>query len=900
MATEHPASCATAGLAIPNATVSASRRRAPRLCPDMVMALCHDAPQPRSLCKKEHATEPEAVSLRPTVRVMVKHRIAASGLLLVVLASVLGHAEASPRAVQSQNTASQTVTISGRILDAHSMAPIAGVRVEAAGRQAVTGPDGTFVITAPRETVTVVVEAEGYLTESRVFEVSPATSSLPVEILLVSRSQFSEEISVTGRTSAVQTPAAATPVSPLEVRSVAGAADNVFRVLQTLPGVAAADEFGSRLTVRGGGPDQNLTMMDGLFGLTSAFNPETVENFELTAGGFSPKYGDRLSSLLVVDNRPGSTTRRVGGTATMGITDANVVLEGKLKGAPGSWLVTGRRTYYDLIIGKIIDQSLPSFGDLQANVTLLPRPGQRLVFTGLYSRENTNAEFDSDDSLERFGLKAASKNDLASASYFTTLGSSTTSKTVLAWYRNADSLDVDGQVNNNSRRSNAPGDPALSKIVFTRDILLRDLSVRQEFSSLLRGKHLLQAGGEFHGLDTRWGWTISGERNTSVANGSSVRGGAGLPSLLDSARATARNAAWLADRWELASRLTVEPGLRADYSTVNREWTVSPRLSLGAEPGGGLRLRAAGGLYTQSPGYEKLLQSDYFVDLTGTGALNLRSERSWHGILSVERNLGAAFVARLEGYVKTFDRMLVGRLETPEQVSARVSAYRFPAELSSSIPATAQVTSAPSNDGSGRATGFDLYVSRRARSSTDRLTGWASYTFGRAHTNAYGRSYPFDYDRRHAFSAVTSYQLSRLLELAVTARLASGFPRPPALGLRVAGTERLDASGATIVEPDRDADGRLVYSVDLGSVDNLNSARLPLFARVDTRLTFRPGWMDRRWQIYLEVINITNRNNAGTLDATLEYDPTGDRPKVVLKREAGIPLLPTFGLRVRF
>ena len=95
--------------------------------------------------------------------------------------------------------------------------------------------------------------------------------------------------------------------------AVAGAADNVFRALQTLPGIAATTEFDSRISVRGGAPDENLTVMDGveihnpyrLFGLTSAFNPETVRGFELYAGAFSAKYGDRLSSLLVVENRPG-------------------------------------------------------------------------------------------------------------------------------------------------------------------------------------------------------------------------------------------------------------------------------------------------------------------------------------------------------------------------------------------------------------------------------------------------------------------------------------------------------------------------------------------------------------------------------------------------------------------
>src|SRR4030095_4798305 len=105
-----------------------------------------------------------------------------------------------------------------------------------------------------------------------------------------------------------------TLVSPSEVTDVAGGGENVFRVLQTLPGVASPEDFSSRISVRGGGPDENLTVMDGgevhhpdrPFGLVSAFNPETVDNFELTAGGFGAAHGDRLSSLLVINTRAGS------------------------------------------------------------------------------------------------------------------------------------------------------------------------------------------------------------------------------------------------------------------------------------------------------------------------------------------------------------------------------------------------------------------------------------------------------------------------------------------------------------------------------------------------------------------------------------------------------------------
>ena len=134
----------------------------------------------------------------------------------------------------------------------------------------------------------------------------------PIEIELIPREGFQERLEVTAPAPQPDGPASI-PLRPKQVLSTAGSLDNPFRTLQTLPGVAGTDEFGSKLSVRGGAPDQNLTMMDGveihnpyrLFGLTSAFNPETIGRFELLAGGFGAKYGDRLSSVVVIENRDG-------------------------------------------------------------------------------------------------------------------------------------------------------------------------------------------------------------------------------------------------------------------------------------------------------------------------------------------------------------------------------------------------------------------------------------------------------------------------------------------------------------------------------------------------------------------------------------------------------------------
>src|SRR5512139_4122444 len=219
---------------------------------------------------------------------------------------------------------------------------------------------------------------------ARVAASAPEPGSAPAgEDPPPAKKRFEEHVEVVADGDAAVEFPAELPVRPVAVMAVAGSADNVFRTLQTLPGIAATTEFDSRISVRGGSPDENLTIMDGveihnpyrLFGLTSAFNPETVRGFDLYAGAFSSKYGDRLSSLLVVENRPGDDEARLRGSTALSLTDANVVLEGKLPGqSSGSWIVTGRRTYYDLVANSIVGTQLPAFGDVQAHVDWKPRP----------------------------------------------------------------------------------------------------------------------------------------------------------------------------------------------------------------------------------------------------------------------------------------------------------------------------------------------------------------------------------------------------------------------------------------------------------------------------------------------------------------------------------------------
>lgn len=798
-------------------------------------------------------------------------------------------------------------TVSGTVVDADSRAPIPNARLSVNQALATTDAAGRFSLAVPAGPVTVLVAAAGYFPLTTALSV-PETGVSGAELALARETGFATSVAVTAP------PPAAAPatevVAPLEVLRTPGALDNVYRTLQTLPGVAATEEFGSRLAVRGGSPDQNLTVMDGveihdpyrLFGLTSAFNPETIERFELATGGFSALYGDRLSSLLVVENRDGTRSEALAGSASLSITDANLVLEGKLPGpAVGSWLVTGRRTYYDLVASPLTGQEFPAFADLQAKGVWEAAPGRTLSVFGLTSRQDAAIEIDEDDARGEF--QDDTENDLAWARFDTAIGTRGQSHTIAGYSDTRSTFGVDASFENTSRRSNAPREDSYdtSDVVFTRALSVKDVSLRQELVFAL-GSHVVETGFEAHHLSTALRFEIEGDRNPGAANGSSVQGGAGLPDLLDSSQQSTRAGAWIQDTFPMGPRGSLQAGLRWDRPGATGEMLFSPRLAGSLGLGAATRVRAAAGLYTQSPGYEKLAQSDYVLDFTDQ--TRLKSERSAQVSAGVERDLPGLVSLKVEGYYKHFTDLLIGQLETDEARRARVARYDFPINLRSDIPVDPLITTVPSNDGRGRSYGFDLFVSRTSPPAGAKISGWASYTWGRTTRDAYGRRYDFEYDRRHAFTMVAGYRFTPRWELAATTRVASGFPRTAPLGVRVAATadtDDRDSDGITgELLPDHDALGRLIYEVDFGSNANLNQARLPVFARIDLRATWRPRGAAGRWELYAEIINLLNRKNAGALDPRLEYDPTADQPRIVEGRDQSIPRLPTVGVRFRF
>jgi outer membrane receptor protein involved in Fe transport len=210
------------------------------------------------------------------------------------------------------------------------------------------------------------------------------------------------------------------------------------------------------------------------------------------------------------------------------------------------------------------------------------------------------------------------------------------------------------------------------------------------------------------------------------------------------------------------------------------------------------------------------------------------------------------------------------------------------------------VTREPANDGSGRSYGLELLLARRLAEGAG-FGGWLAYSFGHAQREAYGRRYPFDYDRRHALTAVASYRPWSALELSATARLASGFPRNTPRPRVVSAPDDRDQDGdgnRDELVPSLDESGGVRFQLDFDDLPQRGRVRAPLYARLDLRVSFRPR--RGRFAFYVDVINATGRRNSLMPEYAWETDEDQGGVRVRAVRGPSLPLLPSLGVHLRF
>jgi hypothetical protein len=698
-------------------------------------------------------------------------------------------------------------------------------------------------------------------------------------------------------------------LTPKELFSTAGAFEDVLRALYTLPGVLAPSDFNPQLTVRGGGADQNLFLLENvevfnpyrLFGGVSTFNPMMLSTLNLYIGGFSARYGDRLSAVLDVKVREGSRNRPFSVSGNVSLIDANLVAEGNLSGLNGSWLISFRRTYLDLIIASLIgEESLPSFLDGQIKLTTRPMQNHQFEFFGTIGSDGFARAIPPDANQISSQGNLGTNDNIIALTYRYSPSATFNSMTVLSRYQTFTS----GSFNSQIRQLSTTRD----YLNYNQQSTLQKWSVLQRFY-VVASPHSFEGGFGMDWLDTKFSYARRDffPVDSAIAAQTQTQFGSARPASLDASIMQYRLNWFIQSQFNIENSFFLEPSIRFDYYQLLQKFYFSPRLNVRAELSDAVALTGAFGLFRQSPGIEKwidqnpaLLRLDFddptnILDLSNSSIVsNLNPESAFHYILGLSTSFDVEWQVKLEGYYKNLYDVITQR-KVQQLVPLAVLRPNTNPVLSSSYDIILQqqdvLIADPANSATGEVYGIEVTLEKKRILPTDIISGWISYAYSRSSRSRGGISVPFSYDRPHSANIVLNFRPSREWEFGLTWRFMSGAPYTPVLNA-VPLIAKVSDNSFRIPS---NQNGQAFFIPNFGAEDNQNSARLPDYHRLDIRVTYTRKWGEVNWQFYIDISNLYNRQNIVGFNQFVN-----NNRQVVLTPQRMLPLIPTLGFNIAF
>ncbi|MBX2990241.1 MAG: carboxypeptidase-like regulatory domain-containing protein [Bacteroidetes bacterium] len=860
-----------------------------------------------------------------------------------------------PRAVQAG-------IVKGIVVDARGT-PLGGAFVSLldSEKRAFTNQFGRFQIRdVPPDSVAVRISLIGYLHLTQtVF--SGNTDTLEHRFVLMETTYPLQSVEVVAHRANTQHGSlnGVTSLQPREVKYKAGGAEDVLRSLQSAPGVTAPNDFSSQLVIRGSTPDQNLIILDGievfnpyrLYGVVSMFNPETVNDITLLTGGFPVQYSDRLSAVVDVTNREGPLNR-AGFNAKLGmsVTNLNLVGEGAFtlstteedSQAPGvyydendppwkgSWLVSTRRTFYDLIAGPIARSSgaakgntvFPSFQDFQFKLTLQPHYQHKFVFTGLTNRDHADlGEFKGAGSIERISIDDVTFNDVAGVTWIWAHSPSVVGQYQLSFYQNGGSNNFGSTSSawlsfgrrlsseeyehlRDSLNSLGLSIPKLLEALGNYRFLFRQFTAKGSIAWSVNERHTVSAGAGISACLTELNVGTKFDQGILAIRSSNFRYPA-LPESFESNMRETRRHIFLQDVYRPAGDAAFQAGLRLDnFGGINRTY-LAPRITGSWEISPLMTVKAGWGMYYQSPGQEKSFLPGHEVYLRNTiydysNIRSLKAEQSSNFSLSWEYMLTPEWQLRIEGYDKRLRNLVVPKIARGASYEvSRIEGFDIRKPEGWSIPFIVtkdSLSTVPENGGSGVSRGIEMTLQKIQSERTNSLYGWISYAYAKSTRTQNGVTYPFDYDRRHTANLVLGWQPWDDLDISLTFTYGSGFPNTTPVGFKPNIVMEHDpVSGTQTPKIDTDAFG-VMFFPDRGGLGNMNRARYPDYHRLDFRATTYTEWFGLNWSVYLDIINLYNRKNV----ILAEYFVDRETLQIQAVETTMFPFLPTIGFTITF
>ena len=531
-------------------------------------------------------------------------------------------------------------------------------------------------------------------------------------------------------------------INKKRIKAMPGTMDDICRIVQNMPGVAVSDDFSAHFHVRGGRQNENLILLDGMEifdpyhlkhigGAVGVMNMDLIENVSILTGGFPAKYGDKLSSVVVVNSRNGDTEKfkgKIGG----GGTGVNLLLEGPILN--GSWILSARKSFLKeaaQVLNPTDFTYSPSFYDIQSRLALNTNSNHQFFVNLLYSKDNSyiekwrrTSDLHSNYGNRYYGFvwkyiinpKIFSELIFSNGHNFwdNRMGEKRQEKLKLA----ENVVNWNFQVNS-IKNNNFEIGTIYKNIKYDYNLIVEDLSSDQQYF-----EEIIES---YYGDQQIY-------QKTYKLNG------------------------YIQDKIRLTNSLIANLGVRYDYFEYNQDQQWSPRIGLAYSIPNSTLIRAAWGHFYQSPIYTELTNEK------GEDS-NPQAVKAEHYVLGIEHSLTNKLSFRIESYLKEMNNM-IGHYYEFNDPNENPEIYY-------------------GNPNKGYSKGIEFFFNG---SLTDNLTVWLSYAYSETKLEAYIVNWESRVIERKMISRYTEqpHNLSLFLEYKLKSweinlkwRYLSGIPYTP-------------------------------------------------------------------------------------------------------------------------
>jgi hypothetical protein len=642
---------------------------------------------------------------------------------------------------------------------------------------------------------------------------------------------------------------------------------DLLKTIQLLPGIRNAGEGSAGLYVRGGGPDQNLILLDDapvyntghLFGFFSIFNGDAVKNVSVIKGGMPAQYGGRLSSVVDVSMKEGNNQKyqTEGG---IGLIASRVSIQGPLKKDKASFIISGRRTYIDALTKPFIPKTSQFYGsgyyfyDLNAKVNYRFSEKDRLYLSGYFGRD----VFDFANGRQSLKVNIPWGNATGTLRWNHVFNKRLFGNTTAVYN---DYNFAFKATQNNFEIKLASG--------------IRDWSIKQDFDLYPFTGHKVKFGGiyTFHTFTPS---VVSGRQDSIVFNPNNAQ------------QKYAHEAGlYIQDDWEISDKLKINAGLR--YSIFQQVG----KYKIYTTDANGNRLDSTvfgrGTPVKTYGGFEPRLTMRYAVnDETSFKASYTRNLQYIHLVSNAGTTLPTDIWVPSTYRVKpqVSDLYAAGIFKNFKDNTYETSIEVYYKDMRNQIeyqegytPNTLEDTENFFTFGKGRSYGAELFVNK----TKGKLTGWVGYTLSwtwrKFAALNFGEKYPAKYDRRNDMSIVATYELNKKWKFSAAFVYGSG-------------------NAATLPQRFYIIDGTLTQEYS-----RINQYRLPSYHRLDLSAILTPKKNEgRKWkgEWVFSVYNAYSRQNPYFIYFDQEGSAINGTLRIQGKQVSLFPIIPAVTWNFKF